>query len=494
MVTIRSPLEYMKKHSAIIIAVILAIVVAMADHIVETGFSGGSFSWNNIKTIFGMNNSGEISIAKTPKIPKKIEPNLTYDEYITKGDYYYKRGFLSYASGEYIKAINSDSTKTKAYFKLMQTNFDLMNYEKARNNANQILSLESSNFQAQYFLVLINIKQSKFLEAQKLIDQLNASGAVDHRLTYFKSLIHITYGKHEDGKKLLVSLSKDATLDSKLDLKVKKILKGYQEFEFAKAAESLYLSELLARGLNQVGEYEMAVYKIKNILRVRADLRDSWIMLGFSYLNLKNYLFALNAFEKAYKLDSEWASTQYFLGVTYSELQKYNDAIIYLNYALTNGFTPKLVVQQKLADLYLKVKDYKKSVAAYEQVLSTNKQDINSFVRPIWIYLDFLNEPAKAVKLGEIAVQNFPTNPQAYNLLGWSQVGTKNYIEAEKNLKKAIQDDPKMAAAHYNLAKLYEVQDKKDLAMESYQKAYTLDQSGSIGNLAAKRYNTLLLK
>ena len=98
------------------------------------------------------------------------------------------------------------------------------------------------------------------------------------------------------------------------------------------------------------------------------------------------------------------------------------------------------------------------------------------------------------MKLSESAVITFPEDAMAYNLLGWSQTGTKNYIEAEKNLKKAISMDPEFTAAYYNLAKLYEEQNRIDTALMNYQKAYELDQNGSIGNLAAKRYNALLLE
>jgi tetratricopeptide (TPR) repeat protein len=137
--------------------------------------------------------------------------------------------------------------------------------------------------------------------------------------------------------------------------------------------------------------------------------------------------------------------------------------------------------------------DYAKSVQAYEDILKSNKQDINAFVRPIWIYLEFLNQPEKALRLGETAVIAFPGNAMAYNLLGWSQIGTENTVEAEKNLLKSIQMDPTQAAPHYNLGKLYEIMDEKEKAKEQYQQAYELDQNGSIGNLSAKRYNILLV-
>ena len=82
----------------------------------------------------------------------------------------------------------------------------------------------------------------------------------------------------------------------------------------------------------------------------------------------------------------------------------------------------------------------------------------------------------------------------SYNLLGWSQIGTKDYSEAEKNLLKAIELDPSLPAAQYNIARLYDFQNRKNLALEAYQKAYELDTNGSIGNLAAMAYNELMTK
>lgn len=482
----------MKKVTAIIAAVILAFVIALGDQIIKIGLSG------NIKAFFRLEDD-TITIPEKPKIPivpevKPEEVNLSYDERMEKGDYYYEHGFLTFASNEYVKAANLEPTRATPYLKLVQVNFDLMDYGKAKANAEEVLTLSPGNYEARYFLVLIAIKQSEFETALQLIDQLLAEDVTDYRLLYHKALLKIAFNEHEEGKTLLDQALKGSSEDPEMSQKIHKILAGYEEFEFAKAAEELYLSELLTRAFNQIGEYEIAIYKLKEILKARPDLRDSWILLGFAYLNLENYLFALTSFEHAYQLDSEWPATQYFLGVAYTEIGRNDDAIIYLNYALENGFEPAVIVKQKLADLYLETGDYEKSVQAYREVLDVNKQDINAFVRPIWIYLDFLKQPEKALKLGEMAVMTFPEHPMAYNLLGWSQIGTKNYIEAEKNLKKSITLDPSLAAAHYNLAKLYEEIKRDEDAMTHYQKAYELDQNGSIGNLSAKRYNALMLK
>lgn len=486
----------MKKLTAIILAVVLAFIIALGDQIIALSLSGNPLG---LKSFFSQADDGGITITDRPQLPEAPEPepvkvNLTYDERIEKGNYYFDRGFLTFAANEYVKAANLEPDRIEPYFKLSQTHFDLMDYAKAKRNAEEVLERAPTQYEAKFQLMRIALKQNDFTAAQQYGNELIAAGITDPRVAYYSALVQIAFGQYEAGEKLLRDASNLSVGNTELDGSINTLLGSYEEFAFAQSAEDLYLAELLSRSLNQIGEYELAVYKLKDILRTRSDLRDSWVLLGFAYLNLEKYLFALSSFEQAYDLDPQKPATQYFLGVTYTELQQYDDAIVFLNYALDNGFEQKALLKQKLADLYLEVEDYEKSVQAYEEVLNYNKQDAEAFVRPVWIYLDFLNDPIKAMKLAELAVITFPFEPMAYNLLGWSQTGTRNFVESEKNLMKAITMDPEFAAAYYNLAKLYEEMGRVETAMENYQKAYEFDQNGSIGNLSAKRFNALMIQ
>jgi tetratricopeptide (TPR) repeat protein len=489
----------MRKVFVFILAIILGLAVVTAGLMwkKEKGFKKITTDsiielWSDILPIKKRGtpkipNSQEVDIVKV-----EPEPDLTYDERIEKGDYYFDRGFLTFASNEYVKAANLQPEKVEPYLKLLNVNYEFGDYKKAQKNAEIVLQMDPNQYETRIKLALTYIKQSNFIRANDILKGIaETAQAPDARISYYLGLLKIIEDLHEEGKNLL----KQAKVDNhnpELAEKIDIFLDAYTEYEFAKASEELYLAELLARGLNKAGEYEMAIYKLKNILQTRNDLRDSWILFGFAYLNLEKYYFALSAFERAYELDSQWPTTQYFIGVTHTELQNTDDAIIYFNYALSNNFEPSLVIYRKLADLYTENKEYTKAVEYYEKVLEENDEDINSFIRPIWIYLDHLKDPVKAVRLAELSVMAFPEDAMSYNLMGWSQVATGNYTEAEKSLKKAIELNPNLAAAHYNIGKLYETDNKRSLALEAYQKAYELDQNGSIGNKAAKDYNKLM--
>ncbi len=475
----------MRKFLAIISAVLLAFLV-----------TGGIFAWQGAD----LSNDGILGLFQrtkdtTPQLPQTDEPveelNLSYEERLEKGDYYFERGFLTFASNEYVRAANLEPDRIDPYLKLVRTHFELRNYKKALFNAQISLQINPNHLETRLDMIRIYIKLSDFDTAKNLLDSYPISATPDARVLYYQGLLSALFGNHDLAQKYLKQ-AQVSSADIELSSRITIVLEAYQEFSFTQAAEDLYLSELLARSFNKTSEYEMAIYLLKETLRERGDLRDGWILLGFAYLNMEKYQFALTAFDKAYSLDSEWPTTQYFLGVTHKELAHFEDSIVYFNLALSNSFEPQLVVYRHLADLYFETQDYEKSAEAYEKVLEVSKDDINSFIRPVWLYLDFIDDPKKALKLAETATLAFPDSAMSYNLLGWSYTGLDDGEKAERNLKKAIELDPNLAAAYFNIGNLYTRQNRDQMALDAFQKAYDLDSSGSIGNLAAQAYNDLL--
>lgn len=483
----------MRKFLAVLSGLVMAVLAVGGI----MAWRGMDVSLNGIVDLIKIKPKIAAATPALPSVPSEalpLEPdNLSYDELMQKGDYYYERGFLTFAANEYVRAANLEPKKTDPFLKLVKTDMELRNYNKALSNAQLILQLDPNQLETRFNVVLINIKLSQFDAAEKLLDAYPEMTPPDPNVLYYRGLLNALLGKNDDAQKLLKQ-AQTATKDPILTDKITAMLDAYQEFNFTQGAEPVYLSELVARGFNKVGEYEMAISLLKETLRQRGDLRDGWILLGFAYLNLENYEFALTAFQKAYSLDSSWPTTLYFLGISHKELGHTADAISFFNLALNNGFEPKLVIYRHLADLYFDSKDYKDSANAYEKVLEISKDDVNSFVRPVWLYLNFLNDPDKALKLAQSAALAFPDAAMSYNLLGWSYTGLKDYAKAEEYLKKAIGLDPNLAAAYYNLGNLYAAQSDQQKALPAYQKAYGLDSNGSIGNLAAQAYNDLLKK
>ncbi len=486
----------MRKILTIIIALTLAAFTALLYGAYQKGIPLKELNPERVREIFmdfrQQRLSGGAADPENPQvnIVTLEEENLSYEERLEKGNYFLDRGFLTFAIPEYVKASQLEPKRAQPYLNLAKAYLALRDYEKARVNLETLLFLEPENPEARFRMAQIYIRQNRLAEAETAIQALKSEGRESFELDYEAALIFLMTQRFEEAKQSLEQAQAKSP-SPELQEKLEKFLTAFQEFEFAEAAEPLYLNELLARALNQTKDYELALFKLKEILRTRPDLRDAWILLGFSYLNLQEHYFALTAFERAYELDSEWPATQYFLGLTYLELGKSNEAATYFQYALKNQFEPRAAVLSKLADLYLEMNDQQAAVQAYKEILELNQNDINAFVRPMWIYLELLQTPAEALALAKNAARLFPDHPMAYNLLGWAEAENGQDEQAEKDLKKAIELDPTLAAAHFNLGKLYERRQSTPSALASFKTAYELDPNGSIGRQAALRYNEL---
>ena len=79
---------------------------------------------------------------------------------------------------------------------------------------------------------------------------------------------------------------------------------------------------------------------------------------------------------------------------------------------------------------------------------------------------------AKAVELN----RNLPTpSPWPAHNLGYLQLRLLQFHEAEENLRESLRYDPKLALAHYHLARVLEKLEKNEVAIEEYKAAAALD-------------------
>ena len=138
------------------------------------------------------------------------------------------------------------------------------------------------------------------------------------------------------------------------------------------------------------------------------------------------------------------------------------------------------------------LKQYDKSAKNYEKVVTLNDSNINYYIRPMWLYIEKLNQPENALKLAEKAVQNHSNQAMGYNLLGWAQIFSGNLDEGEKNLEKALALNPQLDAVYLNLGKLVEERGDLAKALKLYAKAYEMGNGGSISAAAVERYNNIV--
>ncbi len=415
-----------------------------------------------------------------------VEENLTLEEYMTAGQRYFAQGYLTLASNNFSQAVNTDSSHKEAHLQLIKTFIALRDFDSAEASCVQALEVFQKDQDLTLLLGEVYIQQSRFEDAKTTFNSLADTVA---EKKYYLGALFAFEGNHEEAKVLL----KEAQ-SSKMQLQADVLLGAYSEFDLFPDGSQLHLKLLIAKAFDQLGLYEMAVKNTKEILKEKANYRDAWLLLGHSYLALEKYDFAKSAFLQGLELDPTKPETAYFLALTEAELKNNSSALEYMNKALLNGYEPKKDVLVKLGEYNLNDQKYSDAVKYYEEALGENPQSVNDFIRPIWISIDYLNDPDEALRLADMALEKYSELAMAHNLQGWAYLAGDDFDNAEIALNKALEIDKKMAGAYLNLGKLYEKKGEKSEALKNYKIAYEIDPSSSIGETAVFLYNDLVAR
>lgn len=361
--------------------------------------------------------------------------------------------------------------------------------KKAKQYLTEALELNTGNVRTQSLLAKIALLQKDYGQAANFLAELPDD---DMHVAFVRALLSVLEGDRDMAGKYLHFVS-DNFPESELGNKAQRIIDAYREFDYYKDGLPVHLKTLLARSLNQINEPALAIWLLRDVLTEKTDYRDAWILLGYAYYNLQQFSLAEDAFYKAYELDTEKPETQYFLGLTYYALDNPNESERFFEYAVINGFEPRAQVYQKLSEVYLLNQNYKKAVSMYENYLAlTPTAAAGDFTRPVQIYIDYLNEPTKALDLAKRIVALQPEDAMSYNLLGLAYLANKDYTNALVSLEKARVLDATLPALHLTFGKFYEAQGEIEKAKEQYKLAYEKGQDQTVSNQAAELYNSLI--
>lgn len=418
----------------------------------------------------------------------KIGRDKSYEEMISHATQLEQNGFPALAIAQYQEAYKKDPSSLKPLYEIGKIYLRTKNASKAEDIFKELTEKDPQNTDAKVFLGRALIGQRKISDAKNLFNSINESSQA---VKYYQGIISAYYGENDQAKSLLnQSIALGGTED--LTKKANNFLAAYSEYNFNVESPELHLKVLLARSFNQCGEYEMAIPLLFEVTKAKLDYRDAWILLGYAYLQTEKYQDAIEALERAKVLDNQKPETLFYLGLGYYSLNNFKSAEENLSLAKQYGFEPQILVDQKLAEIYLEQQNYPKSAESYEKVLALNSEDVNYFVRPIWIYIEKLKQPDKALKLALKAAQDHPNSAMAHNLMGWTLIYNGQFKKAEAHLKLAMALDPGLDAVYLNYGLLLEKLSQPQKALVFYKKAHTLGQGDGVSAAAATRYNSLL--
>jgi tetratricopeptide (TPR) repeat protein len=434
-------------------------------------------------------------ISTTPSTPlqeevaEELSENKTYSSLIKEGDQLHNNGYHSDAIKTYQKALTTNPTSIDALYRIGLTYLEDNKPTEARRYFEQIKE-STENVQIDILIGRTYINERKIPEALSYFKKLDPTNA---EVRYYIAILKILHKNHEEALAELKTLaSAEGTFNEKIKEKVQIFVNAYHEFTLFEEGKTQHMQAVLAKAFIDAEEFEASIPLLYDIIKMQNNYRDAWVMLGYSYLQTGKVEDAVDALLQAKTLDPQKPQTLFFIGITYAVQEQFDEAIQYLEKSLEVGFEPKSLANQKLADLYLIKKEYEKALQSYKEIIDLNIADLNIFTKAIWVCIEKIQKPQRAIGFAEEALKQFPDQAAAYNLRGWAFVAYEDYEKAQEDLIKALELDPNLDSAYLNLGWLYEKQEIDHLAKEYYKKAYTIGNGNSIANLAAIRFNNIL--
>lgn len=219
-------------------------------------------------------------------------------------------------------------------------------------------------------------------------------------------------------------------------------------------AISLYSKYLAIRNMHEevffergnvyydMGKFENAIADYQTSAKLGNKNPDVYYNMGMSYLNLTDYKNALASQEKVIQLDTSYTDAYIRIGDLYVLMQEHNKAIPFFNKSLSKD-SSRTEVLIKLASIYSEQKAYSTAAEFYNSAISKDNK-----------------------------------NPLYYYLASEAYMNLNDTANAVKYLNTAISIDPNYAQAYHSLASYYFKTGVLQSALENYDKAISLKQSG----------------
>jgi tetratricopeptide (TPR) repeat protein len=194
-----------------------------------------------------------------------------------------------------------------------------------------------------------------------------------------------------------------------------------------------------------------------------------------------------NALEEFFGIDSEPGSNpvlSYYIGLCYTKLEKYEDALLYLEQVVTVSENLLHIYQCRmvLGFIYALTGRFRLAQFEFDELIKGGYESPQTYAALGYIaYMQ--KQKIKGIEFFEKALSLDPDNANAMNSLGYTLAEEGMRLEkAEQLCKKAIKKQPENPAYLDSLGWVYYQQGKPEVAIDYLRKA--LDKAGGNKTIA----------
>jgi tetratricopeptide (TPR) repeat protein len=212
--------------------------------------------------------------------------------------------------------------------------------------------------------------------------------------------------------------------------------------------------------------YEDALNAYNRAVEIRPDYAEAWKGQGDTFLGLQRYEEALNAYDRAIQLRPDDLEAWTSRGQVLDNLQRYEGAIA--------SFDAALEIQPDYLDAWtsrgnvqIKLQQYSEAIASFDKALSIEPNASLAWNRRGWA-LHNLQRYEEAVSSYDKAVEFKPDSAPSWYQRGNALINLQRNQDAVDSYQKAVQFQPNFYKAWYSLGSALSNLQRYDQAIAAY--------------------------
>ena len=219
-----------------------------------------------------------------------------------------------------------------------------------------------------------------------------------------------------------------------------------------------------------------------------ADYPEDWrgyYSRALVFMNENEFSSAISILAPVSDIFTKKFSIQYMLGLNYSRIKKFKEALEYYNRALS--LQPESAgVLHSMAIAYDEIGEWNKSDKIYLQLIEKNNLDAQALNNFAYSLVEREKDLDKALQYAKKAIELEPDNPSYLDTIGWVYFKLNDLRKAKKFIEKSImiQGDNSVVLEH--LGDILMKSNDRANASVYYKKAYEYDKENS--SLRKKAY------